>query len=170
MAQVAMDDPVISRLARTKVVKFRDDPNGVKRRAINTNALLGAYPGVIGTKTGYTGEAGRVLISTADQDGRRLISVVMGSEDHFFDTRQLLEWGFSTYGLGDRWNAMFLEPFGGGGLGLLPDPVSSEVEQRLRSIPPLPDTAGSRLLTPLEEEIEQYLRSSAPTVLGGSSV
>lgn len=170
MAKAAMDDPVIARLARTKVVKFRDDPNGVKRRAVNTNALLGAFPGVIGMKTGYTGEAGLVLVTTADQDGRRLIGVVMGSDDHFFDTRQLLEWGFDTYGLGDRWNALFLQPFGGGGPGLLADPVSSEVEQRLRSLPPLPITSGSRRLTPLEEEIDQFLRSRAPAVLGGAGV
>jgi D-alanyl-D-alanine carboxypeptidase len=170
MAQAAMDNPEIARLARTKVVKFRDDPNGIKRRAVNTNTLLGAYPGVIGMKTGYTGEAGKVLVTTADQDGRRLISVVMGSEDHFFDTRQLLAWGFETFGVGDRWDALFLEPYGGGGPGLLPDPVSSSADERLRAIPPLPTTSGPRLQTPLEEEIEQFLRSTAPAVLGGRGV
>jgi D-alanyl-D-alanine carboxypeptidase len=168
IAQAVLDNPAIARLARTKVVKFRDDPAGVKRRAINTNALLGAYPGVIGMKTGYTGEAGRVLVAAADQEGRRLISVVMGSEDHFFDTRELLAWGFDTFGLGDRWTDLFLEPFGGGGLGLLPELVSTEVEQRLRAMPQLPETSGQRRLTPLEERIEQFLRSAAPTILGGS--
>lgn len=45
----------------------------------NTNELLGAYPGVDGVKTGYTGKAGRCLVSTAQKDGMRIVAVVLGS-------------------------------------------------------------------------------------------
>lgn len=45
----------------------------------NTNELLGAYPGVDGVKTGYTGKAGRCLVTTIQKDGMRLVSVVLGS-------------------------------------------------------------------------------------------
>ena len=45
----------------------------------NTNELLGAYPGIDGVKTGYTGKAGRCLVTTVQKDGMRLISVVLGS-------------------------------------------------------------------------------------------
>ena len=41
-------------------------PTGEARVALNTNRLLGRYPGVVGMKTGYTGEAGRVLVSAPD--------------------------------------------------------------------------------------------------------
>jgi D-alanyl-D-alanine carboxypeptidase len=168
IAQTALQDPAISRLARTKVVKFRDDPEGVPRRAENTNVLLGAYPGVIGMKTGYTSDAGRVLIATAEQDGRRLISVVMGSEDHFADTRELLDWGFDTFGLVDRWHALTLEPFGGGGAPAPSPELSSETERRLRALPPLPESQTNRLMTPLEKTISEVLRSALPITLGGS--
>ncbi|MEN6315520.1 MAG: D-alanyl-D-alanine carboxypeptidase family protein [Clostridiaceae bacterium] len=45
----------------------------------NTNELLGAYPGVDGVKTGYTGQAGRCLVTTIQKDGMRVITVVLGS-------------------------------------------------------------------------------------------
>ena len=45
----------------------------------NTNELLGAYPGVDGVKTGYTGKAGRCLVTTIQEDGMRIITVVLGS-------------------------------------------------------------------------------------------
>lgn len=45
----------------------------------NTNELLGSYPGVDGVKTGYTGKAGRCLVTTMQKNGMRIISVVLGS-------------------------------------------------------------------------------------------
>lgn len=45
----------------------------------NTNELLGAYPGVDGVKTGFTGKAGRCLVTTAQRNGMRVVTVVMGS-------------------------------------------------------------------------------------------
>ena len=45
----------------------------------NTNELLGAYPGVDGVKTGYTGKAGRCLVTTAQRGEMRIITVVLGS-------------------------------------------------------------------------------------------
>ena len=91
LARVALDQPLIARLAQTKVVKFRDDPWGNARWGTNTNALLGSYPGVIGVKTGSTPNANMVLVALAERSGRRIITVVLGSEDSFADTRDLLE-------------------------------------------------------------------------------
>ncbi len=66
----------------------------------NTNELLGAYPGVDGVKTGYTGKAGRCLVSTARKNGMRLISVVLGSPTRnarALASRSLLDYGFGKY-------------------------------------------------------------------------
>jgi D-alanyl-D-alanine carboxypeptidase (penicillin-binding protein 5/6) len=46
---------------------------------INHNNLLGKIPGVDGLKTGYTQLAGYCLSATAERNGRRVISVIMGS-------------------------------------------------------------------------------------------
>lgn len=45
----------------------------------NHNNLLGKIPGVDGLKTGYTQLAGYCLSATAERNGRRVISVIMGS-------------------------------------------------------------------------------------------
>lgn len=67
---------------------------------VNTNKLVRFYQGVDGLKTGYTGNAGYCLTATGKWKGLRLISVVMGEENHdnrTKDTTALLNYGKSTY-------------------------------------------------------------------------
>jgi len=66
----------------------------------NTNELLATCPGVDGVKTGYTGKAGRCLVTTASRNGMRLISVVLGSPTRTARanaTRALLEYTYRNY-------------------------------------------------------------------------
>lgn len=56
----------------------------------NLNKLLGIN-GVTGIKTGYTEEAGQVLVTSKTEKGKTIIIVVMGSEDRFLDTAKLLD-------------------------------------------------------------------------------
>lgn len=56
----------------------------------NLNKLLGV-DGVTGIKTGYTEEAGQVLVTSRQEKGETIIIVVMGSEDRFSDTQKLLD-------------------------------------------------------------------------------
>ena len=73
----------------------------------NTNHLLNTmapYAGMDGFKTGTTSEAGYCFTGTAVRNGRRVISVVMGSTSdaqRFADTRQLLDYGFEQIQLRD---------------------------------------------------------------------
>ena len=43
----------------------------------NTNEMLGVYPNANGVKTGYTGLAGRCLVTSVTENGMTLISVVL---------------------------------------------------------------------------------------------
>ncbi|MFN2389709.1 MAG: D-alanyl-D-alanine carboxypeptidase family protein [Actinomycetota bacterium] len=61
----------------------------------NRNLLLESYPGAIGVKTGYTAEAGNVLVAAARRHGRRVITVALGSDDSFADSTALLDLGFA---------------------------------------------------------------------------
>ncbi len=66
----------------------------------NRNDLLGAYPWIVGVKTGNTADAGECLVGAAKLDGVRLISVVLGSpseEARDADTLALLRYGLSLY-------------------------------------------------------------------------
>ena len=61
--------------------------------------MLG-YDGVDGIKTGHTEEAGFGLVTSAEKEGMRLITVVMGapSDDaRTEDTRRLLAYGFRFF-------------------------------------------------------------------------
>lgn len=68
-------------------------------RLENTNQLVrDASRNVDGLKTGFTNEAGYLLVATEERDGMRLISVVMRadtSEIRYAETRRLLNFGFT---------------------------------------------------------------------------
>lgn len=70
----------------------------------NTNWMISsiggpyAYDGNDGLKTGYDPLTGYHFVGTAERDGKRLISVVFGTESResrFNETRKLLNYGFS---------------------------------------------------------------------------
>lgn len=71
----------------------------------NRNRLLGKN-GVDGMKTGHTEDAGYHLVASADQDGERLVSVMMGTNG--FTAREgeslkLLNYGFRLYDTVTLW-------------------------------------------------------------------
>ncbi len=61
-----------------------------------TNQLLGTN-GVVGTKTGYTLEAGECLLSLTRRQGHEIIGVILGSTDRFGQTKALLNTAFTAY-------------------------------------------------------------------------
>jgi D-alanyl-D-alanine carboxypeptidase (penicillin-binding protein 5/6) len=67
----------------------------------NRNDLVAAYPWVDGVKTGYTLDAGNVLVGAAARGPRaRVVSVVLGEPTESArdaDTLTLLRWGLSRF-------------------------------------------------------------------------
>lgn len=61
----------------------------------NTNKLLAKMPECDGMKTGYTGTAGRCLISTAHRNGREVLLVQLGTKTKFIwnDGAAMMGWG-----------------------------------------------------------------------------
>lgn len=90
LASIALDNKTISQIVSTKR-KIISDVDGTKTYDIsNLNKLLGIY-GVNGVKTGFTDEAGGVLVTSKVENGRTLIIVVLRSEDRFGDTLRLID-------------------------------------------------------------------------------
>lgn len=168
LGSVLLQDDVLATMVRTGLVVFKAAPNGAARIAGNTNRLLGEYPGIAGVKTGFTGLAGKVLISALQTPDRLLVAVVMGSDDHFADGRELLEYGERLVTFEDRWRRPLLLEQGGSGLG---DPtLDDEARTRLLAVPPLNSATGS--VTNLRDttaggEMERRLRTLLPALLGG---
>lgn len=67
------------------------------RTLVNHNKLLWRYDGAIGVKTGYTMEAGRILVSAARRDGRTLICVTFHAPSDWADHAALLDYGFEAF-------------------------------------------------------------------------
>lgn len=88
LASHALQHPVLSVIASTKE-KVLVSKTGKEYRVQNLNRLLGQY-GVNGLKTGFTQEAGQVLVTSKIEQNRTIIIVVMKSDDRFYDTTQLL--------------------------------------------------------------------------------
>lgn len=67
---------------------------------VNTNKLIRTYQGITGLKTGTTGAAGSCITATAERNGLKLVSVVLGcdtTEHRFQDAAALLDLGFANW-------------------------------------------------------------------------
>ena len=91
LASYAMDNPIFYKTASAKNVKVGE------RYLINHNKLLWRVEGADGVKTGYTKAAGRILVSSATRQGRRLIGVTINAPDDWNDHSKLLEEGFTRF-------------------------------------------------------------------------
>lgn len=91
LAAYAMDNPIFAKITSTKTVQVGN------RYLSNHNKLLWQVEGADGVKTGYTRAAGRILVSSAQRGGRRLIAVTIYDPDDWQDHAQLLETGFQCY-------------------------------------------------------------------------
>ena len=95
LASYAMNDPIFAQTVSTKTV------TAGSRSMRNHNKLLWQVEGADGVKTGYTKAAGRLLVSSAVRQGRRLIAVTIDDGNDWADHSKLLEDGFSTYQIVD---------------------------------------------------------------------
>jgi len=87
----AMQNPIFAQTVSTKSVRVGE------RSLQNHNKLLWRVDGADGVKTGYTKAAGRILVSSAQRDGRRLICVTINDGNDWADHQLLLEDGFGRY-------------------------------------------------------------------------
>ena len=91
LAAYAMENPIFARTVSTKTVTISN------RSLRNHNKLLWQVKGADGVKTGYTKAAGRILVSSACRQGRRLICVTIDDPNDWSDHSTLLEDGFSRF-------------------------------------------------------------------------
>lgn len=90
LASFAIQNNTFKQVVNTKQ-KIIYDASGTNVYSLkNLNELLG-IDGVNGIKTGFTEEAGEVLVTSKDEKGKTIIIVVMGSANRFEDTLKLLD-------------------------------------------------------------------------------
>ena len=89
----AMENPIFRQTVSTKSLKVGT------RHLTNHNKLLWRIEGVEGIKTGYTKAAGRILVSSATKDGRRLVAVTINAPQDWNDHESLYSVGFRDFTL-----------------------------------------------------------------------
>jgi len=95
ITRYALKNPVFNKIVATKSHTV-SGPKG-KRYLSNTNQMLWSYQGANGVKTGTTSAAGQCLVSSASRDGRRLIAVVLHSDNRYADSIRLMDYGFTNF-------------------------------------------------------------------------
>ena len=93
LAAYAMQNPTFARIVSTRTASVGT------RTMTNHNKLLASYSGCVGLKTGYTGDAGRTLVTCAERGGMRLIAVTLHDGSDWADHTALYDYGFSAYAL-----------------------------------------------------------------------
>ena len=102
LGRVAMAEPLIARVVGHRRYLLKGTPRHHRYLWLNTNLLLGRYPGAIGIKTGWTTAAGECLLFEATEGKRTLIGVVLDSAPTktgaiFTDATRLLNWAFGVH-------------------------------------------------------------------------
>jgi len=96
LAQVAMHSPVVRSLVRERT----DTIEGGRVVVHTWDDLLGVVPGLIGVKTGHTGDAGWCQVAAVRRQGYTIYAAILGSPTRTQrndDLQRLLEWGVSQY-------------------------------------------------------------------------
>ena len=91
LAAYAMENPIFAKTVSTKSIRVGE------RYLTNHNKLLWRVEGADGVKTGFTKAAGRILVSSATRDSRRLIAVTLNAPGDWQDHTVLLNDGFARY-------------------------------------------------------------------------
>lgn len=91
LSAYAMDNPIFRQTVSTKQVTVGS------RVLRNHNKLLWQIDGAEGVKTGFTKAAGRILVSSVNRNGRRLVCVTIHDPNDWDDHVQLMEMGFSEF-------------------------------------------------------------------------
>jgi D-alanyl-D-alanine carboxypeptidase (penicillin-binding protein 5/6) len=98
LATVLLEDPLFRRVADSTEHTVQTDR--MTRTIVTRNDLLTRVPWVTGVKTGYTIDAGNVLVGSGERKGTRLVAVVLGApteSERDEGVLSLLDYGFSLY-------------------------------------------------------------------------
>lgn len=97
LADFAMRNNDFAQIVNTKEITVYSLDKKIVHRLKNINQLLGEIEGVIGVKTGWTENARENLITFIKRGDKTLLIAILGSQDRFGETKELIEWTFGNY-------------------------------------------------------------------------
>lgn len=103
VAGYAIKNEEFLEIVGTRNYTFSEITSGRMFQVTNKNRFLDLMDGAIGIKTGFTGEAGYCFVGALERDGKKLVSVVLGSgwppnkNWKWKDTKTLMSYGLSEF-------------------------------------------------------------------------
>jgi len=97
LSRATMKNPLLKDIVAKPRVSVASVDGAYTTTLENTNKLLETVPNSVGIKTGTTQEAGEVFIYEYNKDKVDLIIIVMGSQNRFTDTTNILNWTLENF-------------------------------------------------------------------------
>lgn len=102
IAKHLLDYPMILEIMQTPShIQIEScDERHIAHRVGNTDILLGQYPGILGSKTGFTYGAGYCLMMMKEVPNKgKVVGVVLDAGDHqrWVEMQKMLDWAFDRY-------------------------------------------------------------------------
>lgn len=97
LAKIALANKIFSKIVSTKAITVSDVNFTIFHDLKNVNELLGRVAGVAGVKTGFTQNAGEILVTEVKKNSHSVMFVVLKSQDRFGETEKLIDWVFGNF-------------------------------------------------------------------------
>lgn len=97
VATVAMENAEFAKIVATKETVVKSENGKIAHKLTNINELLGVVDGVLGVKTGWTENARENLVTYIEREDKRVMIALLGSQDRFGETKELIDWIFANY-------------------------------------------------------------------------
>ncbi|MCD8049853.1 MAG: D-alanyl-D-alanine carboxypeptidase [Clostridia bacterium] len=97
IASYAMKNDTFREIVSTQNKTISWEGSQWNRSLKNHNKLLYMYDDCDGVKTGYTKKDGRCLVSSAERDGMRIVTVTLSDPDDWNDHINLMNYAFETH-------------------------------------------------------------------------
>lgn len=103
IAQAFFQNELLAKIGNTVSHDFKATPSQPDEFTVrNKHQLITGeipYDGIRGGKTGYTNQARQTLVTCAEQNGMKLICVILKEEspEQFYDTVKLFDYGFTNF-------------------------------------------------------------------------
>jgi D-alanyl-D-alanine carboxypeptidase len=97
VSEIAMNRPFFRETVGTEEIVVKSVDGNYLHKLVNINELIGEMDGVLGVKTGWTENARENLVTYYEQEEKRIMIVVLGSQDRFGETKGLIDWSLESY-------------------------------------------------------------------------
>jgi D-alanyl-D-alanine carboxypeptidase len=95
----ALDFPEIWEMMRLEKELITSHDGELIHELFNTNQLLGQFPNLLGTKTGFTPLAGYSLLAVATDytENHKVVAVVLDDQSRWQSIRSMFDWSFQAF-------------------------------------------------------------------------